>query len=333
MTYIFLDTCVIIDCAYSRNKWSDPTLLDRLLCLCEEDDVKLLLSEVVLLELEKVAKGAAESAMKSLNDIREQAEANSKAKRFSKMLVNELKQEIRESENAITEGANRALDRVREIANDPDRSITIPIDATDILVATKIAIAGKKPSKKKSEWGLLQEDCQIIAGLERFVRAHKEDCVVLCSSNTTDFALRDGKKYDLHDDIAERLSCVTYTTNPFACIKEVQPDLYENEREELAQLGEIYESVSAVRMAEGLLAMGSMLSAAFEALEEQRLAFEEGRGLIALIKSFAEAISELPTREDRDSSNVGVPLLEVVDGCNEGPNFVVAAEEDASGAK
>ena len=41
MPYIFLDTCVIIDCAYSRNKWSDPTQLDRLLGLCEEDGVKL----------------------------------------------------------------------------------------------------------------------------------------------------------------------------------------------------------------------------------------------------------------------------------------------------
>ena len=91
MTYVFLDTCVIIDCAYSRNKWSDPTLLDRLLDLCEEDGVKLLLPEVVLLELEKVAKGAAESAMKDLNDFRKLVDKNSKAKRFSKKLSNELK--------------------------------------------------------------------------------------------------------------------------------------------------------------------------------------------------------------------------------------------------
>lgn len=190
MTYVFLDTCVIIDCAYSRKGCADPSLLDKLLDLCEEGEVKLLLSEVVLLELEKVAKDAADSAVKDLTDCRKLVDTNFKAKRFSKKLVGELKREIHESENAVTEGANRALDKVREIANDSDRSITIPIDMSDILVATKIAIAGKKPSKKKSEWGLLQGDCLIVAGLERFVREHKEDRVVLCSSNTTDFRVK-----------------------------------------------------------------------------------------------------------------------------------------------
>ena len=333
MTYVFLDTCVIMDCAYSRKGCADPSLLDKLLDLCEEGEVKLLLSEVVLLELEKVAKDAAGSARKDLADFKKLVDANFNAKRLSKKVVNELKQEIHESENVVIEGADRALAKVREIANDSDRSVTIPIDVSDILVATKIAIAGKKPSKKKSEWGLLQGDCLIVAGLERFVREHKEDRVVLCSSNTTDFALNKKQNDVLHGDIAERLSGVTYTNNPIACIREIQPDLDENERGELAQLGEVYESVTATRMAKNLLAMGSVLAAAFEVLEGERLKFEEGRGFIAFFQNFAEAINELPTRDDCDSSGAGESLPEVADECDGGQSSVGTADGDANGVK
>ena len=49
MIYVFLDTCVIVDCAYTRHEQANPTLLDKVIECCESPTAKLLLSEVVTL--------------------------------------------------------------------------------------------------------------------------------------------------------------------------------------------------------------------------------------------------------------------------------------------
>lgn len=53
MKYVFLDTCTIVDCAFTRTEKSNPKLLKRLMKLMEDNHVKLILPEVVQLELEK----------------------------------------------------------------------------------------------------------------------------------------------------------------------------------------------------------------------------------------------------------------------------------------
>ena len=64
MIYVFLDTCVIVDCAYTRHEKANPTLLDKVIECCESSTAKLLLSEVVLLELDRVSKARAEEVEK-----------------------------------------------------------------------------------------------------------------------------------------------------------------------------------------------------------------------------------------------------------------------------
>ena len=295
MTYIFLDTCAIIDCAYSR-KGTSPSLLEKLLSLCGTGDLKLLLSEVVLLELERAAKGAADSIVKGLVEVSNQVNANSRDGRVSNELATEFEKEIREAKNAVKDRADRALDKIRGAAKDAGCSALVSLDATDVLEATKIAVAGEKPSKSKGKWGLLQGDCLIVAGLERFVRKHGEDRVVLCSSNTSDFSVCSGGVRRLHPDIAKRLVGVTYYANPAECINRVVQELSAGEQEELAQLGEAYERVTAERMAESALAMGNALATIAGALDEQRMAFEEGRGFVTALQRFAETMSELYSR-------------------------------------
>lgn len=51
MKYVFLDTCVIVDCAFTRKEKSSPKLLERLMGRLRENGVKLILPEVVQLEL------------------------------------------------------------------------------------------------------------------------------------------------------------------------------------------------------------------------------------------------------------------------------------------
>lgn len=79
-----------------------------------------------------------------------------------------------------------------------------------------MAIKGNKPSKSKAEWGLVQEDCLIIAALERFMNDNPGVEMAICSSNTDDFATKasDGKGYTLHEQIASRLVGCRFYSNP-----------------------------------------------------------------------------------------------------------------------
>ena len=79
-----------------------------------------------------------------------------------------------------------------------------------------MAIKGNKPSKPKAAWGLVQEDCLIVAALERFMSNEPGAEVAICSSNTDDFAMKtsDGKGYTLHEQIASRLGGCRYYSNP-----------------------------------------------------------------------------------------------------------------------
>lgn len=86
----------------------------------------------------------------------------------------------------------------------------------DLIAATKMAIKGDKPFKPKAEWGLVQEDCLIIAALERFLNDNPGSEMAICSSNTADFATKtsDGKGYALHKQIASRLEGCRFYSNP-----------------------------------------------------------------------------------------------------------------------
>lgn len=43
MKYVFLDTCVIVDCAFARKEKSSPKLLERLMGRLGDSGVKLIL--------------------------------------------------------------------------------------------------------------------------------------------------------------------------------------------------------------------------------------------------------------------------------------------------
>lgn len=70
MKYVFLDTCVIVDCAFTRKEKSNPKLLERLMERLRENDVKLLLPEVVQLELEKVLPQTMSVAVESIGAVK-----------------------------------------------------------------------------------------------------------------------------------------------------------------------------------------------------------------------------------------------------------------------
>ena len=74
MKYVFLDTCVIVDCAFTRKEKTSPKLLERLLEQLDDNGVKLLLPEVVQLELEKVLPQTMDMAVSSLKSVENSVE-------------------------------------------------------------------------------------------------------------------------------------------------------------------------------------------------------------------------------------------------------------------
>lgn len=198
------------------------------------------------------------------------------------------KGDIDQVRRSIVADSREAIERVLALEQDRSRALVLRVSDVDLIEAVKIAVAGEKPSRGKGEWGLLQDDCLIVAALERFMRGHAEDRIVLCSGNTSDFAEGPKGSRGLHHDIAGRFRDAVYFENPVECIQLLEADLGETGRAELAQLGEAYERVSAARVPEGLLVMANVIEHISEAMEKERQAFEENRGIVAGLMAFAQ---------------------------------------------
>lgn len=109
MTYIFLDTCAIVDCAYSRNAKANPSLLDKVLDLCSHNGVRLLLSEVVLGELKKVAKETRESTVNALRNLESQVDEIAESGVLGIGNVRTLQEAIRKVKGDIVDDADSAI--------------------------------------------------------------------------------------------------------------------------------------------------------------------------------------------------------------------------------
>lgn len=216
MKYVFLDTCVIVDCAFTRKEKSSPKLLERLMERLRENDVKLLLPEVVQLELEKVLPQTMSVAVESIGAVKKSVQEVAKNSLLSHSVKTKLLDAVKDARAELNSDVKDALDLIYQISNEPDNCIVLPLMQEDFIVATKMAITGNKPSKSKAEWGLVQEDCLIIAALERFMNGKPSAEVAICSSNTVDFAKKtsDGKGYTLHEQIASRLVGCRFYSNP-----------------------------------------------------------------------------------------------------------------------
>lgn len=235
MKYVFLDTCVIVDCAFTRKEKSSPKLLVRLLGQLGENGVILLLPEVVQLELEKVLPQTMSAAAKSFGTIKKSVQEVAENSLLSHSAEAKLIDAVKAARAELNNDVKDALDLINLVSKEPDRCIVLPLIQGDLITATKIAIKGNKPSKSKAEWGLVQEDCLIVAALERFMNDEPDAEMAICSSNTDDFAMKpsDGTGYVLHEQISSRLGDCRFYSNPvdlmtdetFMCKEEVEmPD-------------------------------------------------------------------------------------------------------------
>lgn len=216
MKYVFLDTCVIVDCAFTRKEKSSPKLLVRLMERLWDNGVILLLPEVVQLELEKVLPQTMSAAAKSFGAVKKSVQEVAENSLLSHSAEAKLLDAVKAARAELNSDVKDALDSISAISKEPDRCIVLPLEQGDLITATKIAIKGNKPSKSKAEWGLVQEDCLIVAALERFMKDKPDAEIAICSSNTADFATKagDAEGFVLHEHIASRLGDCRFYSNP-----------------------------------------------------------------------------------------------------------------------
>lgn len=235
MKYVFLDTCVIVDCAFTRKEKSSPKLLVRLMERLGDNGNILLLPEVVQLELEKVLPQTMSVAANSFGTVKKSVKEVAEKSLLSHSAEAKLLDAVKAARDELNSDVKDASDLINTISKEPDRCIVLPLEQGDLITATKIAIKGNKPSKLKAEWGLVQQDCLIVAALERFMIDKPDAELAICSSNTTDFATKDGdaEGFVLHEQIASRLGECRFYSNPvdlmtdetFMCKEDVEmPD-------------------------------------------------------------------------------------------------------------
>lgn len=216
MKYVFIDTCAIVDCAFARKEKSSPKLLELLIGWLGNNHVKLILPEVVQLELEKVLPQTMSAVVKSFGTVKKNVQEVAENSLLSHSAEKKLLDAVKSARAELDSDVKDALDLINLISNESDKCIVLPLAQEDLIAATKMAIKGDKPSKPKAEWGLVQEDCLIVAALERFMNDNPGSEMAICSSNTADFATKtsDGKGYALHEQIASRLGDCRFYSNP-----------------------------------------------------------------------------------------------------------------------
>lgn len=242
ITYICLDTNIVIDCAYSRSEKSSPSLLDKILNRCQDNDVMLLVPEVILLEIVPASKKQMEITQRALSEVAKAVDAIAEQGVLRGKALSDLKASIKKTKKAIKNDAEKEVASFKQVALDKDSSVVISITPNAIVEAAKMAISGKKPSKQKETLGSLQNDCLIVAALQEFIESHTESRVVLCSNNTKDFAATEGKS-GLHPDIAELMPGLVYYSSPVELLKSELPNSKDEDKAEVEELSDAYTSL------------------------------------------------------------------------------------------
>lgn len=216
MKYVFLDTCTIVDCAFTRTEKSSPKLLKRLMKWLEDNHVKFILPEVVQLELEKVLPQTMANAAKSFGSVKKSVREVVHDSLLSHSAETRLLDAVKAARGELENDVNDAQNLIRGISHEPEKCVVLTLAQEDLISAIKMSIPGDKPSKPKTQWGLVQEDCLIVAALERFMKGEPDAEIAICSSNTADFATKasDGESLVLHEQIASRFGNCRFYSSP-----------------------------------------------------------------------------------------------------------------------
>lgn len=270
-TYICLDTNIVIDCAYARGN-NNSFLLDKILEQCSNRRIKLLIPEVILLELEPASRKEAESVLKALNEVSKAVEGIEKSSALYGDSLSKITTAIKTAKQSIRNQVQQKITNYIDTISDEKLATRITLSHDIIIEAVKIAIADEKPSKSKSSYGILQDDCLIVASLEEFIRTHPSDRVIFCSRNTKDFT--EGGNKQLHNDIRKRLKEIVFYSNPVKMLQNEFPTNNDNTSKDTEGLENSYKTISARPESLNISGFSGYIKSAIDALNIPKITTE-----------------------------------------------------------
>ncbi len=211
MKYLFIDTNIYIQCCLLELEGDDLNTLKELHDLLDRQKIKLLLPEVVELELERGLENKIEGLKLKIGKIKELINKDNFDKRVKADLVKKLNDCIKDREKN-TKRVKEELQKIFASRN----TIKIKIIQNNLLNSYRMFLLGKKPYNSKLK-GEIQPDCIIIDLLQKFFQK-KDYKLYFCSQNKDDFTQNPNKKginLVIHKDISEKFEHIKYYQNLF----------------------------------------------------------------------------------------------------------------------
>jgi len=203
MKYVFIDTNIFISCAFLERKGDTVQQIEKLSQLINSNSIKLLLPEIVEIELERKTKD-------QLITIKSQVEKlkNTVIKSFPGSLLTDKSNLLKEIDGMFkkrevsSHSASKKLNKIFKSEN----VIKIPLYQKIFFNAYKRALKGLKPSKAERKI-IIDQDCLIIESINNSILKFVIKELIFCSANVNDFALKkDTKnKFVIHPELVPPL--------------------------------------------------------------------------------------------------------------------------------
>jgi len=218
MKYVFIDTNIFIYCTLLMKRGHNPTALNRLREIIEQNEARLLLPEMVELEYEGQIEHVHQDVRKEINSLAKTIQSVS-VPDFLKDDKKKLEKITEDMQKTREENKSHAQKEILKIFNHQN-VVRIPLNNEILINGIRRVSLGKKPSKHQPciECGGLRHpidnDSIIIESLIfqlNHLKIDKPDILYFCSDNRKDFAYfnKEVNNHQLHEEIDNDLPITT----------------------------------------------------------------------------------------------------------------------------
>jgi predicted nucleic acid-binding protein len=207
MKFIACDTNIYVYCALQTMDDHDPQVIEKLATGLDKGDARLLIPDIVAIELARVEQRSYESIREHIIKLKEQISAiqfQSYLAREKQGIISKLDELLKDREQSRV----KAAQYIESLFSSPN-SVEIEINTDDWLAAFKRVIRGSKPARQTDHQRGISVDCIIIESIARHLKGHSEDELIICSNNISDFATFDKgtERHYIHPEIQASFCC------------------------------------------------------------------------------------------------------------------------------
>ena len=230
--FLCIDTSIYIQCALLQIDGDNLDTLKKVHGLLDSNSMKLLLPEIIELEIGKVLKN-------TLDDIEEKLTTHTDRISKDDGLSKKIKEDVNISISEVLKTRKTNVDAVRDemkILFDHTNTIMIPLTNDIFLNTLRSSISGKRPYNQKSKYrkgpkSLIDQDTIIIQSIvqhvkDTFVEGQQYE-LYFCTDNINDFGIEDTLtrtttklSLDAHEDVVKTLPNLVLYQNLLKLLKD-----------------------------------------------------------------------------------------------------------------